>query len=117
MSLATLPMVQKLQTTLHAKAKGEPTYRFYTVYDKIFRMDVLDGLATLSSQRRGVRHRQPELRRDRGVRRHEVVGRTGRSRTYRVVNYHAQNAGPPVVVPEAQGAWAGDRTLSLEIRL
>src|SRR5437867_12437730 len=41
MSLATLPTVQKLQTTLHAKAKGEPTYRFYTVYDKIFRMDVL----------------------------------------------------------------------------
>ena len=41
MSLPTLPTVQKLQTTLHAKAKGEPTYRFYSLYDKIYRMDVL----------------------------------------------------------------------------
>jgi RNA-directed DNA polymerase len=41
MSLATLSTVQKLQTTLHAKAKGEPTYRFYSLYDKIYRLDVL----------------------------------------------------------------------------
>jgi RNA-directed DNA polymerase len=41
MSLPTLPTVQELQTTLHAKAKGEPTYRFYSLYDKIYRMDVL----------------------------------------------------------------------------
>ena len=41
MSLPTQPTVQKLQTTLHAKAKGEPTYRFYSLYDKIYRMDVL----------------------------------------------------------------------------
>ncbi len=41
MSLATPESVQKLQTALHAKAKGEPGYRFYCLYDKVYRDDVL----------------------------------------------------------------------------
>src|SRR5262249_22154833 len=41
MSLPTLPKVQKLQAALHAKAKGAPTYRFYALYDKVYRDDVL----------------------------------------------------------------------------
>ena len=41
MSLPTLPTVQKLQRTLHAKAKEKPTLRFYSLYDKIYREDVL----------------------------------------------------------------------------
>ena len=33
--------VQTLQTALQAKAKAEPTFRFYSLWDKIFRQDVL----------------------------------------------------------------------------
>jgi len=40
-SLTTLPKVQKLQDMLHAKAKESPEFRFYTLYDKIYRDDVL----------------------------------------------------------------------------
>lgn len=41
MSLPTLPKVEQLQAALHAKAKGSPTYRFYSLYDKVYREDVL----------------------------------------------------------------------------
>ena len=41
-NLATPISVQKLRTALHAKAKEEPGFRFYSLYDKIYRMDVLE---------------------------------------------------------------------------
>ena len=40
-NLATPKSVQKLQTALHAKAKAEAGYRFYALYDKISRDDIL----------------------------------------------------------------------------
>ena len=40
-NLATPKSVQKLQTALHAKAKAEAGYRFYALYDKIYRDDIL----------------------------------------------------------------------------
>jgi RNA-directed DNA polymerase len=41
MSLATPESVQKLQTALHDKAKRSPEIRFYALYDKVYRKDVL----------------------------------------------------------------------------
>ena len=40
-SLVPPPKVGKLQAALHAKAKSTPTYRFYALYDKLYRTDVL----------------------------------------------------------------------------
>jgi hypothetical protein len=60
-NLVTPPSVQKLQTALHAKAKGKPSFRFYALYDRVYREDVLrhayaccksnDGAAGLDEER------------------------------------------------------------------
>lgn len=41
MSLQPPPKVEKLQGVLRAKAKESPSYRFYALYDKVYREDVL----------------------------------------------------------------------------
>jgi retron-type reverse transcriptase len=41
MNLATPSSVQKLQKALHDKAKGSSGFRFYALYDKVYRKDVL----------------------------------------------------------------------------
>jgi RNA-directed DNA polymerase len=41
MSLTPPPKVGRLQDALHSKAKDAPNYRFYALYDKLYRRDVL----------------------------------------------------------------------------
>lgn len=42
MSLKTPDTVRKLQRAFYAKAKGQPSYRFHQLYDKIYRRDILN---------------------------------------------------------------------------
>lgn len=52
-SLRPPEKVQKLQSTLHAKAKEAPSYRFYALYDKVYREDVLAHAYRLSRHNGG----------------------------------------------------------------
>jgi hypothetical protein len=45
MSLIPPLKVGKLQTALHTKAKNSPDYRFYALYDKLYRPDILEWVA------------------------------------------------------------------------
>jgi len=85
-NLETPPSVRKLQTALHAKAKAEPEFRFYLLYDKVYRADVLsfayarckanDGAAGIDGQtfddieaygsqdRESERHESPDIETD-----------------------------------------------------
>ena len=45
--------VQKLQTALHAKARENPSFRFYALYEKMYRADVLQYAYSLAGVNRG----------------------------------------------------------------
>ena len=45
--------VRALQRKLYLKAKHQPTFRFYSLYDKVYRSDVLQRAYDLVRQNRG----------------------------------------------------------------
>ena len=53
MSLAPPPKLRRLQEALYTKAKQEPAYRFYLLYDKVYRADILAHAYALSKQHGG----------------------------------------------------------------
>jgi len=52
-SLATPVKLRRLQEALYTKAKQEPAYRFYLLYDKVYRTDILAHAYALSKQKGG----------------------------------------------------------------
>src|SRR5215467_14342162 len=77
MNLTTPESVQKLQTALHDKAKESPNFRFYALYDKVYRKDVLAFAYECGKANGGSRSGRPNLRGRRVVRKRAMVGRTG----------------------------------------
>ena len=53
MSLATPDSVRRLQRKLYVKAKQEPEFRFYLLYDKVYRDDILAHAYRLSRAAQG----------------------------------------------------------------
>ena len=53
MSLTTPDRIRTLQRKLYTKAKLEPAYRFYALYDKVYREDVLSHAWRLVRANRG----------------------------------------------------------------
>jgi len=52
-SLETPEQIRSLQSKLYAKAKAEPTYRFYLLYDKVYREDILAHAYRLARSKGG----------------------------------------------------------------
>src|SRR5215472_16940295 len=78
MSLVTPEKIRTLQRKLYGKAKAEPAFRFYVLYDKICREDILRhayGLARANARAEGVDGMTFEQIEERGPGRTQAVCR------------------------------------------
>ena len=108
MSLATPEKIQTLQRKLCLKAKREPSYRFYALYDKVYRPDILAHAFALSRANGGAAGVD-------GVR-HEDIEEYGRERFLAELRCELQEkryrpeAVLRVMIPKANG---GERPLGI----
>ncbi len=51
--LITPEKIRRLQRKLYVKAKQEPSFRFYQLYDKVYRTDILEYAYRLVRSKRG----------------------------------------------------------------
>ena len=82
-NLATPKSVQKLQKALHAKAKAEAGYRFYALYDKISRDDILAHAYAQCRSNKGAPGIEPGFCGHRGIRWLAELALALRQETYR----------------------------------
>src|SRR5664279_3816667 len=96
MSLETPDKIRNLQRKLYCKAKAEPVFRFYLLYDKICREDILRHAYALARANAGARGVDAWLA---GVR-EEIVSKTYRPEPVRRVTIPKPGGGErPLGIP------------------